>query len=130
LRSKDPVRVLQTQIEKQPGGYTCSIPEIDYIVDVALGLVGVMGAQISGVGLGGCVMIMVEEDVVDALVAKLESMYYKPKGLETDLTVFIPVKGSEILELDAWHRFTRREWNTYSRTLILSKSIEEEALLF
>lgn len=99
LRSEDPARVLQAQIEKQPGGYACSIPEIDYIVDVALGVDGVMGAQISGAGLGGCVMIMVEEDAVDALVAKLESMYYEPRGLEPDLTVCVPVKGSGVLGL-------------------------------
>ncbi|HOJ12748.1 MAG TPA: galactokinase family protein, partial [Clostridiales bacterium] len=53
LRSENPERVLRAQIEKQPGGYACSVPEIDYIVDVALGVDGVMGAQLSGAGLGG-----------------------------------------------------------------------------
>ena len=61
---------------------------------------GVAGAQLSGAGLGGCVMILVEEGAVDALVAKLESEYYAPRGLEPGLTVCIPVK---VLEFWRWY---------------------------
>jgi N-acetylgalactosamine kinase len=99
LRSENPERVLRAQIERQPGGYACSISEIDYIVDMALRVEGVMGAQISGAGLGGCVMILVEEGTVNALVAKLEKEYYEPRNLEPDVTVCAPVKGSGLVRL-------------------------------
>ncbi|NSW90273.1 MAG: NTP transferase domain-containing protein [Firmicutes bacterium] len=99
LRSENPERVLRAQIERQPGGYACSIPEIDYIVDMALRVKGVMGAQISGAGLGGCVMILVEEGAVDALVAKLEREYYAPRDLDPGITVCAPVKGSGLVYL-------------------------------
>ncbi|NSW92089.1 MAG: hypothetical protein HPY74_15705 [Firmicutes bacterium] len=75
------------------------MPEIDYIVDMALRVKGVMGAQISGAGLGGCVMILVEEGAVDALVAKLEQEYYAPRNLEPAVTVCAPVKGSGLVYL-------------------------------
>jgi len=65
LRSEDPIKVAAAQLHKQPGGYACSTPEIDYIVDTAKQVPGVVGAQLSGAGLGGCVMILVRQDAVD-----------------------------------------------------------------
>ncbi len=92
-------RVARAQIERQAGGYACSVPEIDFIVDTALRVDGVVGAQISGAGLGGCVMILVREDAVDRLAARLRDAYYAPRGLAPDLTVCAPVKGSGVLEV-------------------------------
>ena len=99
LRSEDPERVKAARLENLPGGYACSVPEIDFIVDKALGIPGVLGAQISGAGLGGCVMILAENEVVSSVFEELERVYYKPRGLAPDITVCVPVKGSGILEV-------------------------------
>lgn len=99
IKSKCPAKALSARIENQPGGYACSIPEIDFLVDTALKIDGVIGAQISGAGLGGCVMIMVRDDSVSALITQLEKEYYKPRGLKSGLTVCVAVNGSGVLSL-------------------------------
>jgi len=99
LAGGDPEKISAAQIENQPGGYACSTPEIDFLVDTALGVKGVLGAQISGAGLGGCVMILVENQAEAGLVKKLEIAYYKPRGLESGLTVCVPVEGSGVLSV-------------------------------
>ena len=58
---------------------------------------GVIGAQLSGAGLGGCVMILVKENAVDKVIETLEQEYYQPRGLENGITVCVPVKGSGVL---------------------------------
>ena len=83
----------------QSGGYACSTKEIDMIVDISRTVPGVVGAQISGAGLGGCVMIMVENGAVENLLKKLKIEYYAPHGLDNGLSVCIPVKGSGLLEI-------------------------------
>jgi N-acetylgalactosamine kinase len=83
----------------QSGGYACSTKEIDMIVDISRTVPGVVGAQISGAGLGGCVMIMVEKEAVENLLKKLKREYYAPHGLDNGLSVCIPVKGSGLLEI-------------------------------
>ena len=99
LAGGDPEKVSAAKIENQPGGYACSTPEIDFLVDTALRVKGVLGAQISGAGLGGCVMVLVEDQAAAELVKKLENAYYKPRGLESGLTVCVPVEGSGVLKL-------------------------------
>jgi len=99
LKSEDPQKVMDAQLSMQPGGYGCSTPEIDLIVDISKRIPGVIGAQLSGAGLGGCVMVLVKENAVDLLISELEKRYYEPKGLNTAITVCIPVKGSSVIEV-------------------------------
>ena len=51
----------------QPGGYACSTPEIDEMVDMALPVPGVAGTQIAGAGLGGCIMVLARHESVAPL---------------------------------------------------------------
>ena len=97
LESQNPKFVQRAQLEMQPGGYACSTSEVDYIVDVTNRIDGVIGAQLSGAGLGGCVMILVKEDAVENVIETLEGEYYQPRGLENGITVCVPVKGSGVL---------------------------------
>jgi len=99
LQSEDPERVAAAQIHLQPGGYACSTSEIDGMVDVAGKVPGVVGAQLSGAGLGGCVMVLVHRDSVEALQQTLAEKYYYPRRLEPDITVCVPVKGSGLLDI-------------------------------
>ena len=52
---------LNAALHMQPGSYYCSTPLIDEMVDFSLTLEGVVGAQLSGAGLGGCIMVLVEK---------------------------------------------------------------------
>ena len=51
--SPDPARRDRARLWMQPGSYACSTPKIDRIVDLAGAQQGVVGAQLSGAGLGG-----------------------------------------------------------------------------
>jgi len=80
----------------QSGRYHCSIPEIDLIVDLAKSVNGVKGAQLSGAGLGGCAMVLVEESSVQELIRGLTDNYYAFSDLEPAIAVCTPVAGSGI----------------------------------
>jgi galactokinase len=97
LESGDPERVISAQLQRQPGAYRCSIPEIDLMVDVAQRTPGVMGAQIAGAGLGGCMMVLAHRDATDALTRRMSEIYYAPQGLQPDISVCIPIAGSSML---------------------------------
>jgi N-acetylgalactosamine kinase len=84
-------------LHMQSGSYRCSVPEIDLIVGVANSLPGVKGAQISGAGLGGCAMVLVEESAVEELIRTLSEKYYATRDLEPAIAVCTPVAGSGVL---------------------------------
>lgn len=98
LKSEDLTRVKRAQLERQYGGYACSTPEIDNMVDIANRVPGVSGSQLSGAGLGGCIMVLVKDTSVEDLIAALKSEYYGKRGLEPDITVCSPVEGSGVLD--------------------------------
>ena len=87
---------------QQPGAYDCSTPEIDLMVDTVAGCPGVIGAQLSGAGLGGCIMILVREDAADAVQKTLREKYYAPRSVEPRMFVCRPSRGSHVITtLDA-----------------------------
>lgn len=83
----------------QPGAYACSTPEIDWMVDVALRVPGVLGAQILGAGLGGCILVLVREEACNAVQHALTERYYLPRALSPEMFVCQPVAGSEVIVL-------------------------------
>jgi len=98
LASENPRRVLRAQLYMQPGGYACSTPEIDQMVDIALSVPGVAGAQIAGAGLGGCIMILVRDEAVPAVRKALAAGYYRPRNLEPAAIPCIAVEGAGLAE--------------------------------
>lgn len=92
------INVEDSRLENQSGCYGCSIPEIDFIVDTANSCDGVLGAEISGAGLGGCVNILVAKDGVDSLISALNENYYKPRNLDCGAQVCKPSAGSMVLK--------------------------------
>ena len=61
----------EARLASLPGGYGCSVPEVDRIVDAARGQAGVCGAQIAGAGLGGCLMVLVAAEAAGELASAL-----------------------------------------------------------
>ncbi len=98
LRSENPAEVLAAQLWMQPGAYACSTPVIDDLVDSITRRDGVVGAQLSGAGLGGCIMALVEKEHSAELLSYLKEIYYDKNGLPMGAQVFHPVKGSGIFE--------------------------------
>jgi N-acetylgalactosamine kinase len=97
LESGDPGRVIAAQLARQPGAYGCSLPEIDRMVDIALATDGVVGAQLAGAGLGGCMMVLAHRRAQEALVERLNTAYYEPAELAPQVLFCKPVAGSGVL---------------------------------
>lgn len=99
LRSEDPERVARAQLHLQPGGYACSTPEIDEMVDLSMQVPGVLGAQLSGAGLGGCIMVLVRSEAKQQLKQVLTERFYGPRGLTPQITESTPVMGSMLVRV-------------------------------
>jgi len=97
LESGDPDRVERAQLTWQPGSYSCSLPAIDRMVDIANATEGVAGAQLAGAGLGGCMMVLVKRDAVPILTQRLRDGYSEPAGQPPAILVCRPVAGSGLL---------------------------------
>ncbi len=97
LESGKPDRVNRAQLEWQPGAYTCSLPVIDKMVDISLRTEGVVGAQLAGAGLGGCMMVLTRRESVDALKKNLAEGYYGPVGKKPNILICTPIAGSGVL---------------------------------
>ncbi len=96
--SGDPARIEQAKLWRQPGGYDVSVPEVDWLVDLALDTPGVVGAGIVGAGLGGSMIAVVDARQADSLVKRLASEYYRPQNLPPRAAIVFPVKGAGILD--------------------------------
>jgi N-acetylgalactosamine kinase len=101
LDSGDPQRVMRAQLQWQPGSYHCSVPEIDRMVDVSLSVDDVLGAQLAGAGLGGCMMLLVHERAIPAVSGVLEKQYYGPSGKPGSILRCRPISGSNVLLVSA-----------------------------
>jgi N-acetylgalactosamine kinase len=93
LECGDPDRIARAQLAWQPGCYACSLPEIDRMVDVATATEGVVGAQLAGAGLGGCLMVLVRRQAVPALRANLEKAAAAP-GPFPAVLICLPIAGA------------------------------------
>ncbi len=96
----DPDVRRQADLERQPGGYACSCWEIDEMVDIAMKVDGVVGAQLSGAGMGGCMMVLAREDAVEKVRDALVEQYYRPRNLEPEVEVCQPVAGARVLTVE------------------------------
>ena len=91
--SSDPRLRASAELRWQPGAYRCSCWEIDEMVDTALSVEGVVGAQLSGAGMGGCMMVLVREEAAERVQEILTQTYYEPRELEPEIEVCQPIAG-------------------------------------
>jgi hypothetical protein len=95
--SDNPAARARAALWAQPGRYACSTEEIDLIVDLAAAVPGVVGAQLAGAGLGGCVIILARQSAVPRVRSTLARDYYRPLGLAPALWRVRPVAGGGII---------------------------------
>jgi len=98
LASRDRNRVSKAQLLLQPGSYGCSTVEIDRMVDIACSVPGVVGAQIAGAGLGGCIMVLARKDAVETLSNALIESYYARENLDPEIIPCITAEGAGFAE--------------------------------
>jgi len=84
-------------LSDQPGRYGCSTEAVDNLVDIACATEGVVGAQLAGAGLGGCMMILARSGALETLLPRLRRDFYRPRGLRFDVHVACPVAGAGLV---------------------------------
>jgi len=96
-REARPLSASGAALWQQPGAYACSLAEIDRMVDCALRVPGVFGAQLAGAGLGGCMMVLARVEAAEAVRGALEREYYTPMEIPPCTFVCQPARGSHVL---------------------------------
>ena len=79
------------------GSYGCSSSKIDQLVDISLSVKGVVGAQLAGAGLGGCIMVLIKKEFYEDLYNTLVKKYYEPAELEAAVFLCNPSRGCNII---------------------------------
>lgn len=90
----------QSQLFLQSGSYGCSCEELDLLVDIARQSPGVLGAGLTGAGLGGCVLVLIKEKNADQFLSTIKEKYYKPKGLAGGYEICSPGNGANFITPD------------------------------
>ena len=85
------------ELAYQPGSYSCSTPQIDKMIDIALADETVLGAQILGAGLGGCILVLIPKDSYPQLEERMIREYYEPMKLIPEMFPCRPVAGSQVV---------------------------------
>jgi galactokinase len=75
--------------------YEVSIPELDWLVEIARRLPGIYGARLTGAGFGGCTVNLVDEKEADAFMQSLQARYLKQTGLEAKVYLCRASRGAE-----------------------------------
>jgi galactokinase len=74
--------------------YEVTCPELDAMVDIAMGTPGVVGARMTGAGFGGCAIALVAKGMEGALRENVLSRYQKKTGICPEVYVSSPSHGS------------------------------------
>ena len=83
--------------ELQSGAYRCSTVEIDGLCDLLNGTEGVLGSQLAGAGLGGCVVALIRKDATDAVIDAVNKGYYDHYGYPHSAAVYSASCGSSVI---------------------------------
>lgn len=79
------------------GAYDCSTAEIDYMCDVLNAEDGVLGSELVGAGLGGCVIALVEKEKADDIIRSLNEKYYDRYNFPHAAQIYTAAPGSSVL---------------------------------
>ena len=79
------------------GAYGCSTPRIDSLCALLDRTPGVLGSELAGAGLGGCVLALVEADCAEAVLDVLAREFYAPLGASPAAFVCAPACGASVL---------------------------------
>lgn len=74
--------------------YEVSCPELDFLVDSAIGMDSVYGARMTGGGFGGCTVNLVRPDAVEDFRAGISRIYHERYGIEPHSYICEPSDGA------------------------------------
>ena len=74
--------------------YEVSCPEIDYLVETAWKIEGVLGARMTGGGFGGCTVNLVYNSAVDTFFETIKAAYSQRFGIDAAIYTVKPGDGA------------------------------------
>ena len=95
--SGDPDRAAASALHLQAGGFGCSSPELDEMVEIVRSLPGVLGAGLTGAGFGGCIRVLLKSTSVQDLIQRMGKLYYEPRGLPQGAELVRTAAGASVL---------------------------------
>jgi galactokinase len=78
--------------------YQVSSPDLDFLVDAATSIPGVLGARMMGAGFGGCTINLVEQPSVEAFVEEIKFQYHRRTGMTNNVYVTRIESGTSLLQ--------------------------------
>ena len=69
-------------------------PELDFLVDTALGIEGVYGSRMTGGGFGGCTVTMLRPDAAERFRGAIARAYQERFGVTPQMYDCRPSKGA------------------------------------
>ena len=96
-RRLEELAALEFDVSRIGGGYNCSTERIDALCDLLNATPGVLGSQIVGAGLGGCIVALVEKSAAPAVLEVLGRDYYDKFSFPHSANVFVPSSGSAVI---------------------------------
>ena len=93
----DALAVGDVDVARESGSYACSTPRIDELCDLLNATPGVLGSQLVGAGLGGCVVALVEKAHAAEVIAALNRHYYDAHDLPHSAAVYVPSCGASVI---------------------------------
>lgn len=81
--------------------FEVSSPELDALVEIAVGSPGVVASRMTGAGFGGCTITLARPDAVDELRARIERDYPPRTGRTPRLWVVRSVAGAGVVADDS-----------------------------
>jgi len=74
--------------------YEVSCNELDFIVDFSKEFNGVKGARLTGAGMGGCCIVLIEKATIPEFTEQLSALYKKQFGIKPEFYEVEPVNGA------------------------------------
>jgi galactokinase len=74
--------------------YEVSCAELDFLVDTALGIGGVLGSRMTGGGFGGCTVTMVRTGAAEKFRAEIAARYHGQFGVTPRIYPCVPSAGA------------------------------------
>ena len=81
----------------QPGGYRCSIPEIDHIADYCKQFPEILGAGLTGAGLGGAVIALIAKDKSQPILVKIREFLAQSLNPDAFSEICQPSEGATFI---------------------------------
>src|SRR5947209_10621478 len=96
-RRRDVERMGQLMIESHLSlqhDYEVSCAELDFLVDAAVGIEGVLGARMTGGGFGGCTVTLLREGTAEKFRLEIGARYHDQFGVSPQMYLCTPSAGA------------------------------------